>query len=320
MPDSPNSTGWCGLVELHYANRHANPLLEETVCQNRVQTELSNRVQTTVSHSYAQAPLRLQQSFYPEGPEVCQTVIVHTAGGMVGGDRLRVKLQLDPGTRALLTTAAASKIYRSSGPESCQEIEATVSAGACLEWFPQETIVFNQARYRQVNRITLEPGGQWLGWEITRLGRTAQGETFVAGDWRSRTEVWQNGQPLWIDRQWLPASAEIWASAHGLAQSPIVATFAWVGIEVNSDFVSQVRQLWQAQVEALSVDALSVDAQTRAEAHRCAGVSRLEQGLVCRYRGHDRAAVQRWFVAVWRLIRARQWGKSPPLPRVWQSA
>ena len=40
--------------------------------------------------------------------------------------------------------------------------------------------------------------------EITRFGRSARGEKFCFGNWRSHTEVWQQGQPLWIDRQWLP--------------------------------------------------------------------------------------------------------------------
>ncbi len=280
----PEATGWHGILRLNYGHTPTG---------------------TQIQHSYTQAPLRLQRPFYPEGPEVCQTVLVHTAGGMVGGDRLEVDLQLDAGARALLTTAAASKIYRSNGPEVQQQIQARVGPGACLEWFPQETIVFNQARYRQSQRIELAPGGQWMGWDINRLGRTAHGESLVSGEWRSRTEVWQAGKPLWIDRQWLPASAEIWASCHGLNHSPIVASFAWVGVAVDPELIQQIRQCWEA-----------CDRGNQETSQ--AGVSRLQKGLVCRYRGHSRAAAQRWFIQVWQLIRAHHWGTSPPRPRVWQ--
>jgi urease accessory protein len=273
---------------------------------------------THISHSYTQAPLRLQRAFYPEGPERCQTVIVHTAGGMVGGDRLTLDLCLEPNAKALLTTAAAAKIYRSNGPEAQQVIQVQVGAGACLEWLPQETIVFNQASYRQSMDVTLEPGGQWLGWEVTRLGRTAMGEQFVAGDWRSRTAVYAQRAdgsrlPLWLDRQWLAGSPETWASPHGLNQCPVVGSLAWLGAKGDDGILEQVRSAWQS----LNPELLEQ-----------AGVTRLATtgafpGLLCRYRGHSTTRANRWFRLVWQLIRRSQLqdqGVGPPvaLPRVWR--
>ncbi len=264
---------------------------------------------TAIRQQYTQAPLRLQRPFYPEGPGICQTVVVHTAGGMVGGDRLTFDLSLDPQAQVLLTTAAASKIYRSTGPEAQQTVNANVAAGACLEWLPQETIVFDQARYRQSLRVNLEPGAQWLGWEVTRLGRTARGEQFLAGDWRSRTEVWQGEKPLWIDRQWLSGSPAQWHSPHGLAGCPIVASLAWVGVAVDAAWVEQLRQMGLQQL-GLNTFGLSPSGDQ-------IGVTRLPLGLLCRYRGHSSSGVRRWFIAVWQAIRQERLGGRSPIPRVW---
>jgi len=69
-----------------------------------------------------------------------------------------------------------------------------VDADACLEWLPKETIVFNGAIYRQDLRIELSPGARWLGWEITRLGRSARRKV-LQGEWRSHTEIGSKAVP-----------------------------------------------------------------------------------------------------------------------------
>jgi urease accessory protein len=250
-------------------------------------------------YSHAQAPLKVQRSLYPEGEAVCHTVMLHTAGGIVGGDRLSLQVNLQPQAQVLMTTAAANKIYRSNGQEAQQTIQIQVAEAACLEWLPQDTIVFNQAWYRQTTRIELAPGAQWLGWELTRFGRTARGEQFLAGEWRSHTEVWQQGKPLWLDRQWLPGSQDTFDSPHGLAGCPIVGSFAYVGQEVTPELVAQARNLWQGD---------------RGEA----GVTRLMAGLLCRYRGASTMEARQWLIAVWQLVRKTYLQRSGQIPRVWQ--
>lgn len=261
--------------------------------------------QTKLIHNQATAPLKIQRPFYPEGAAVCHSVILHTAGGVVGGDKLSLDLHLQPNANALITTAAASKIYRSNGLEATQNIKIKVDSGACLEWFPQETIIFNGAIYKQNLRVELAPEATWLGWEITRFGRTARGEKFLQGDWRSHTEIWQAGKPLWIDRQWLLGGEEIINSPHGLAGQPIVASLAYLGKIVSPELVEKVRMLWQNQV--------SLNAETKAEA----GVTRLTKGLLCRYRGASTTEVRNWFKNVWNLLRLSYLERPSCDPRVW---
>jgi urease accessory protein len=255
---------------------------------------------TRLARSYATAPLKVQRPFYPEGG-VCHTVLLHTAGGIVGGDRLSSRLLLEPHTQVLLTTAAAAKIYRSSGLTAQQTVEIEVGNHAHLEWLPQETIVFDRALYHQHIRVNLGRGATWCGWEITRLGRSASGEQFLAGQWRNAIEIWQNGQPLWIDRQQLTGSGEQWQSFQGVAGQPIVGTLAMMGISVEPEVVQRARDLWIGADPAMVY-----------------GVTRVQGGLVCRYRGSDRQAVWRWFKAVWNLVRQRYRGRTACLPRVWQ--
>src|SRR6478672_351130 len=281
FPDEDdNPCNWHGSLKLVFANcRGATQLIQ----------------------NQGQAPLKVQRPFYPEGSAVCHSVVLHTAGGVVGGDRLSLNFHLQPHAHALITTAAAGKIYRSQGLAAQQSIQIQIDAGGCLEWFPQETIVFNGAIYRQDLRVELAPEATWLGWEITRFGRTARGEEFLQGEWRSHTEIWQQGRPLWIDRQWLPASQVILSSPHGLAKQPVIGTFAWIGQPVSQEIIEAARRLW---------DAKGYPGE--------AGVTQLMSGLLCRYRGAATAEVRNWFTDVWHLLRLSYLERASCPPRVWQ--
>jgi urease accessory protein len=281
----PTHSPWQGRLSLEFQRRNRLP-------QPTHQTILS-RVQV-------QAPLKVQRPFYPES-EVCHCVMLHTAGGIVGGDRLIVAAQLQPNAQALLTTAAAAKVYRSNGPESIQTISLKVATGAQLEWLPQEAILFNGACYRQQLTVELDPGAAWFGWELTRLGRSARGETFMTGEWRSRIEVWQEGRLVWVDPQWVMGGGAMLNSQSGLAGAVVIGSFALIqptdGPEISPALVEQARQIVAAP-------------QFR--------ITRLQTGLLCRYRGASTIEAKRGFIALWSLLRQTCWGRAACLPRVWQ--
>src|SRR6476620_11342443 len=89
-------------------------------------------------------PLVVQRPFYPEG-DVAHVYLVHPPGGVVGGDQLRLNVLAREGAHALITTPAATKFYRSDGRVAHQRQEIVADA-ASIEWLPQETIVFPDAR------------------------------------------------------------------------------------------------------------------------------------------------------------------------------
>jgi urease accessory protein len=275
-----NPSQWQGILELDYQ-------------------KINNSTQLV--KAYSQAPLKIQRSFYPEGKDICHSIILHTAGGMVGGDRLSQTINLQPETQVLLTTPAASKIYRSSGETAQNTINIEIQEQAYLEFIPREIIIFNGAIFSQNLRVNLAPNACYLGWEITRFGRTARGEIFNQGQWKSCTEIWQNGCPVWVDRQGFIANEEILNSPHGLGGKPVIATLTWVGQPVSEDIVKNIRQLWSQR-----------------ETSSQAGVTQLISGLLCRYRGNSTQEVINWFTDVWQLLRQNYTGKSIVKPRVWQ--
>ncbi|MCZ8026095.1 MAG: urease accessory protein UreD [Microcystis sp. LE19-10.1B] len=253
---------------------------------------------TQINHVYATAPLKVQRPFYPEGKNLCHTVILHTAGGIVGGDVLQQKIHLQAATNALITTASAGKVYQSNGQIAQQLIEIKIDDNAGLEWLPQETIIFNGAAFRQHLRVDLGENSSWLGWEITRFGRSARGEKFLAGEWHSNWEIWRSGQPLWLDRSCLLGGKMI-EGFSGLNDSALIGTLVYIGQPVGRNLIEKVRDF-------------SLEGER--------GVTNtLGDGLLCRYRGNSSGEVRQWFQQVWQILRREMSDREAIIPRVWLS-
>ena len=271
--------GWQGKTQLHYGVKEH---------------------QTQVLSAYSQSPFKVQRPFYPETKHICHSVLVHTAGGMVGGDRLSVDLSLQPKSHVLLTTAAAGKIYRSQGQVSSQQTQISLDSGAILEWFPQETILFDGAWYEQQIQVELGQDAIWCGMELFRFGRTARDEQFMTGKWRSRMEVWHQGQPIWLDRSVL--SGETSQQLTTLGGYSVMGTLVVVGDKFDQDAIALLRDTCFP---------------TQSRNHRL-GITGLPLGVLCRYLGHSTAEGRTYFLKIWENLRQIYAGCGICIPRVWQ--
>jgi urease accessory protein len=281
--------------------RDLQPLREAGGWRARLELGYERRdVATRLSRRAHRGPLMVQKPFYPEGSELCHSVLLHPPGGIAGGDRLEVEVSMSGGARALITTPGAAKWYRSSGPMAEQVVTLVIGTGASLEWFPQENIVFDRARARISTLVELAEGACFIGWDIMRLGRTASGERFDAGELRSRTEVLQGGRRLWGDHVRIEGGAALLQSPAGLAGCPVMGTFLVGGAAIERKLLDTCRT-------AVPQD----DAQF--------GVTALPNVLAARYLGASAAAARGYFVALWRVVRPALLGREVCLPRIWST-
>ncbi len=104
-------------------------------------------------------------------------VLLNTAGGIAGGDRLDTRVEAGPGTEATLASQAAERVYRALPGASAQVCTSLhVADGAALEWLPQETILFDRCALRRRLTVHLAEGAWFLGLESLVFGRAAMGE------------------------------------------------------------------------------------------------------------------------------------------------
>jgi urease accessory protein len=122
-----------------------------------------------------------------------EAMMVNTAGGMAGGDRLELDFAVGLSARLLVTSAAAEKVYRTLGPDTSIAARLSVAAGGELAWLPQETILFDRARLRRSIEVDLAADARLLLAEATVFGRSGMGETIAEGFWLDRWRVRREG-------------------------------------------------------------------------------------------------------------------------------
>ncbi len=189
----------------------------------------------TVVHALHEGPLRVMRSLYPEPAGICHTVLVHPPGGLAGGDQLDVRLHLQAGTHAVLTTPGASRFYRSEGETATQAVAARLDRGARLEWLPLENIAYDGCRAHNHARFELEDGAELVAWDVTALGRPASGYPFERGHVHQRLEVVGS----WIDSGLIDAEDQrLLNSPLGLNRHRCLATLLFA----SGDAITRARR------------------------------------------------------------------------------
>jgi urease accessory protein len=141
----------------------------------------------------------LRIRFPNAGAGALEGVIVNTGGGMTGGDRFGIDISVGEDARLVATTAAAEKIYRSTGRDAALNVTVAVAKGARLCWLPQETILFDRARLSRRIDIDLAEGAALLMAEAVFFGRAAMGEATNLGHLADRWRVTRDGRLVYAD-------------------------------------------------------------------------------------------------------------------------
>ena len=249
---------------------------------------------TALVHRKQRGPLAVQRPFYPEG-ETCHTYLLHPPGGVVGGDSLHIQCQIADGAHALITTPGATKFYLSAGAIAEQQQSLHLTAGACLEWLPQENIFFPGAIARLQTNIDLSEGARFIGWEIHCLGLPVNAERFDSGHAEFRLNIERDNRPLLLER--LTVTADKLPDQSGLRGLPINGTL--IATPAGEIELELVRELLD-------------------ETHRD-GVTLIDDVLVVRYLGDSTERCRNLFIKIWAAIRTSVMGRPPCPPRIWST-
>lgn len=128
-----------------------------------------------------------------------EAILINTAGGLAGGDRIATEIDIAETTAATITTQACERVYRSTGEAATVTNRLTVGAGARLAWLPQETILFDGGRLSRRLEADLEGDAELVAMEAVLFGRTAMGEILSHGALHDRWRIRRDGRLLFAE-------------------------------------------------------------------------------------------------------------------------
>ncbi|EJU02362.1 UreD-domain-containing protein [Dacryopinax primogenitus] len=148
-----------------------------------------------LSYSY---PLKLlSPPSHADAPGPVRIVYVLSyGGGLVGGDKIELDVEVQEGARLVLLTQGSTKVFRARDPSNRtqQHLHANVHAHSLLLLLPDPITPYAESYYSQVQTFTLHPSASAIILDWFTSGRAARGEVWALGKYRSANEVFVQGK------------------------------------------------------------------------------------------------------------------------------
>jgi len=277
---------------------------------------------SVVKNSEHIGPLYIQKAFYPQGPDLAHIYILHPPGGLVSGDHLDIKINVNCDAKALITTPGAGRVYKARSDKSLQQQQVTLSAeaNAVIEWLPLETILYPNANTRLNTLVKLASSAFFIGWDICCLGLPANGQVFdkgcveqclqieIAGKIKLRERILLNDK----NRELLSHSAGFAnRSVNGLM---VAGPFSQAQSNQNTETNNDIEQL----IEKLRQHSQTLTNNDR-EVQALSSITNSGDFLLIRYLGDDSEQARSFFSQCWQDIRPLLLGITACAPRIWST-
>jgi urease accessory protein len=168
-------------------------------------------------------------------PDLATVYVQSPTGGIAQGDRHEIDVTVGADASAHVTTQSAEKVLRMERNCARTDVQLTVEDGGYLEYLPEPTILYPDARYRQETTLTVAPDATAVVGDIVVPGRLARGEAFDFDRLYSRLTVEGTDGLLVQDTTDLHPAARDPRRAGVLGDHRVLATLYVIGEPELSD-------------------------------------------------------------------------------------
>lgn len=126
--------------------------------------------------------------------------LMQLGGGIVEGERYNINVELKENVRAIVTTQAASKVYKCENSyESFQETTLKLEENSILEYITDPVILYKDAVYRQENNIYMTKSSTLIYTDGITSGWSPDKKRFQYEKAKLKTNIYMDGVPVLLD-------------------------------------------------------------------------------------------------------------------------
>ena len=272
----------------------------------------SGKDDKTIFKSKFTSPYKLLKCSYDQEGR-CILPILHTAGGLVGGDLLEFEANIGINSKVLLTTSSAQKVYGSVGRSkinpkgsfSSQTTKINILENSHLEYLPQETIVFANGLYSQEFKIKISDKSSFLFTDLTRLGRSSADESIENGIFRSKLEIMRNSKLCddWEFVDQIELNKFSFEAKSGMDYMPVFGSLIWI----------YEKEFPKTKISELKEDIRIIFKEN----NNYLSLGTLENGISIRFLGTSSQDARKCFFSIWKQIRTICGFCKPEYQGVW---
>jgi len=160
---------------------------------------------TVVSDCFFTSPFKIAKPFYRENGYT-EIMVMCASPGILAGDRYNIQFDLSDSTKTIISEQSYRKLYNTGDDFSQQHTQIQAGENAALYYVPYPLIPFAGSRFRSRTDIFLRPSSKLVLGEILTCGRDGMGERFAFSEFSSRTAVYVDGKPVFLDNSRLLGS------------------------------------------------------------------------------------------------------------------
>lgn len=177
--------------------------------------KLTAQKQTVLDDYFATPPFKVMtlpayDDIWPQGLNAMQ---MSASPGLLGGDRLEIRISLAENTALSLNTQAFTRVQSMHAGDFAEQItHINLAANSRLFYLPHPLVLHKESAFKQKTTVHMEKNSELIYGEIIAVGRVLNGECFAFHLFSSHLKIFHQKRPLVSDCiYWLPKEMNLTA-------------------------------------------------------------------------------------------------------------